>query len=119
MLHCWANYDSHTLEQRGNILLPTTNSDITGTKPTARSRVTNGSALLSGVDGRSIWARRMRDLIEQHTNDMGGVAACSHAERSLVRRVACLSVELEHLEARFATADGAHTARPRLVSENQ
>ncbi len=79
----------------------------TGTKPTARSRITNGSELLSGVDGRSVWARRMRDLIEAHTNDLGGPDVCSHAERSILRRVACLSVELEHLEARFALSDGA------------
>ena len=49
-----------------------------------------------------MWARRMRDLIEAHTSDLGGTDACSHAERSIVRRVACLSVELEHLEERFA-----------------
>ena len=80
-----------------------TTSVITGTKPTARSRITNGSELLAGVDGRSVWARRMRDLIEAHIADLGGADLCSQAERSLVRRVACLSVELELLESRFAT----------------
>ena len=84
-----------------------TSNAIAPTKPRARSRLTNGTSLLSGVDGRGTWARRMRDLIEAHTSDLGGVDVCSQAERSLVRRVATLSVELEHLEARFALADGA------------
>jgi len=83
--------------------LPKTNNQVIATKPTARSRITNGSALLNNVDGRSVWARRMRDLIELHTSDLGGVDACSHAERSILRRVACLSVELEHLETKFAS----------------
>jgi len=30
-------------------------------KPTARTRITNGSAFLPTVDGRSIWARLARD----------------------------------------------------------
>ena len=82
-------------------------TQILDTKSRARSRITNGSGLLQGVDGRSVWARRMRDLVEAHTADLGGLDMCSQAEQSLVRRVATLSVELEHLEARFATAGGA------------
>ncbi len=65
--------------------------------------MTNGSVVLPGVDGRSTWARRMRDLIELHVSDLGGVDACSNAERALVRRAACLSLECELLESQFAT----------------
>jgi hypothetical protein len=36
---------------------------IDAPKPQARSRVSNGSAILPGVDGRSTWVRRMRDLM--------------------------------------------------------
>jgi hypothetical protein len=32
-------------------------------KPQGRSRVSNRSAVLPGVDGRSTWVRRLRDLI--------------------------------------------------------
>ena len=96
-----------------------TSNAIAATKPRARSRITNGSALLAGVDGRSMWARRMRDLIEAHTSDLGGVDVCSQAERSLVRRVATLSVELEHLEARFATADGALPHKTSICTSAQ
>ena len=57
---------------------------VISTKPTARSAVTNGSVLLQGVDGRSIWARRARDLIEAHVADLGGYDLCSEAERSII-----------------------------------
>src|SRR4051794_15393333 len=76
-------------------------------KQTHRSRVTNGTALVAGVDGRSMWARRLRDLIELHIDDLGGIDAVSAAERSIVRRAATLTVELERLETTFALAGAA------------
>ncbi len=80
------------------------------TKPEARSAVSNGSRLLPGVDGRSTWVRRCRDLIELHTSDLGGTEAISEAERSIIRRAAVLTTELEQLEMRFARAEGADGA---------
>jgi hypothetical protein len=74
-------------------------------KPPHRSRVTNGR-LLPG-DNRGIWVRRCKDLIELHLSDLGGEANCSAAEKSLIRRVAVLSVELEQLEQKFAIAGEA------------
>ena len=70
-----------------------------------RSRITNG-ALIDG-DGRSAWARRMRDLIALHLSDLGGEDAVSEAEKSIVRRVATLTVELERMESNFAEAGEA------------
>jgi hypothetical protein len=64
-------------------------------KPQARSRVSNGSVVLPGVDGRSTWVRRLRDLMGLHLSDLGGDDAVSEAERSIVRRVATLTVELD------------------------
>jgi hypothetical protein len=75
-----------------------------------RSRVTNGNKLLVGVDGRSPWVRRCRDVIRLHLSDLGGEDNTSEAARSLVRRAAVLTTELEMLEARFALADGAVSA---------
>ena len=66
-------------------------------KVQARSRVTNGNRLLPEVDGRTVWARRMRDLIQAHTADLGGDSEISEAERSLIRRAATLATELERL----------------------
>jgi hypothetical protein len=70
-----------------------------------KSRVANGSALLPGVDGRSTWVRRAKEIIADHISDLGGADNCSAAERSLIRRASTLSVELERLEVRFASAD--------------
>ncbi|MCJ2055647.1 hypothetical protein MKL09_03655 [Methylobacterium sp. J-048] len=45
----------------------------------------------------------MRDLMALHLSDLGGEAAVSEAEKSLIRRAATLTVELERMEERFAT----------------
>src|SRR6476659_5552343 len=76
-------------------------------KPQGRSRMSNGPAVLPGVDGRSTWARRLRDLIGLHLSDLGGNDAVSEAERSIIRRAATLTVELERLELAFALAGEA------------
>src|SRR5262249_40262216 len=52
-------------------------------KPTARSRVTNGRELLPGVDGRTLWVRRFRDVLALHLNDLGGESSTSEAEKAL------------------------------------
>ena len=84
------------------------NVTVTTIKPTARSRVTNGSRLLPNTDGRSVWARRLRDLCELYTRDLGGVEAVSLPESLLIRRASCLVVELELLESKMSQCeDGA------------
>jgi hypothetical protein len=72
-----------------------------GVKAHARSKITTGNRLLPFIDGRSTWARRLRDLIELHQVDLGGEDAISTAEHSLIRRAAAMTVELEHLELKF------------------
>jgi hypothetical protein len=72
-----------------------------------RSRITNGSALLPGVDGRSAWIRRCKDVIAAHVSDLGGEDNCSSAERSIIRRASVMTVELERLESKFAQAGEA------------
>jgi hypothetical protein len=69
-----------------------------------RSALTNGRKLLEGVDGRSPWVRRAKDLIREHLSDLGGPDNASAAERSIIRRAAVITTELEQLEARFALA---------------
>jgi len=72
------------------------------TEPVKRnlSRITNG-AIVDG-DGRSAWARRMRDVIVLHLGDLGGEDNVSEAEKSIIRRVAALTCELERMESLFA-----------------
>ena len=75
-------------------------------KDAQKSRITNGSALLPGIDGRSAWVRRAKDIIAAHLSD---VPDASTAECSIIRRASVLTVELERLEAKFALAE-ANTA---------
>jgi hypothetical protein len=83
------------------------NLRISEQKRSGRSRITNGSKLLPGVDGRSPWVRRAKDIISAHLSDLGGEDNTSAAERSIIRRAAVLTVELERLEAKFALAGEA------------
>jgi hypothetical protein len=67
-------------------------------KDPQRSRITNGSALLPGIDGRSAWVRRAKDLLTLHISDLGGEDNVSEAERALLRRAVTLIIELERRE---------------------
>jgi hypothetical protein len=111
-IRVWAHC-SHCYLLNGNTIVETASKVFTGSSPdrpqkdALKSRVTNGSALLPGIDGRSAWVRRCKDVIASHISDLGGVDNCSAAERSIIRRAAVLTTELEQLEARFATAGQA------------
>jgi hypothetical protein len=84
---------------------------VVGRPPRTRSRISNGRALFDeGVDGRGSWPRRLRDLLQLHVSDLGGEDIVTAAERSIIRRVATISVELELLEKKFALGDGAAAA---------
>ena len=72
-------------------------------KSKQKSAVANG-ALLPGVDGRSAWVRRCKEIIASHYSD---VPDASVAERSLLRRAAVLTIELERMERVFALAGQA------------
>lgn len=68
-----------------------------------RSAVSNGRHLLQGVDARSAWMRRLRDLTVDHENDLGGADFCSESEKRLIRRAAMLTLQAEMLDAKFAS----------------
>jgi hypothetical protein len=81
-----------------------------------RSRITNGSELLPGIDGRSAWARLLRDQIEALTAHLGGADRMSEPERMTARRAAALEAELVFLEAKIAELRTAGLEPPeRLV----
>ena len=71
-----------------------------------QSAVTNGSAILDQVDHRSAWMRRLRDLIDTHTSDLGGDDAVTEGERRLIRRCAMMTLQLEMQETHWAANDG-------------
>lgn len=81
------------------------NHDLTAKRPQARSRVSNGRDILPDTDGRSIIARRYRDVASQLVVDAGGLERCSEARLQLIRRFAAVSVIAEHLEARLARGE--------------
>ncbi len=76
-------------------------------KTKAKSKLSNRDRYLSDVDQRSTWARRFRDLIALHLEDLGGWDFCSAAEKAIIRRCAALIVECEQMETKFALAGGA------------
>ncbi len=72
----------------------------------SRTRVTNGKALfLEGVDGRTLAARRYRDLFHSFVSDLGGMEVASEAQLQLARRCATMSCQAEVMEAEFIAGD--------------
>src|SRR5664279_4415761 len=74
-----------------------TRSSIEKPSPRTRSRVSNGSAVLEGVDGRSAVARRYRDVLNELISDLGGDP--SGAQSAIARRASALCVVCEQAEA--------------------
>jgi hypothetical protein len=68
----------------------------------ARSRNTNCTTFLAGVDPRSSQARRMYDITAQVAVDLGGVDHISETRLALIRRFATLCVILEQMEVHVA-----------------
>jgi hypothetical protein len=73
----------------------------------AKTKVSNGTRLVHGADGRSLWIKRAKEIIEETLQDCGGVLNTSSMERSLIKRSATLTVEMERLERKFALAGEA------------
>lgn len=93
----------HSIRRIESETMPASSTATAMRKPTQRSAVTNGRKLFVDGDGRGPYARRFRDVFALHLSDLGGSEAVSEAERSIVRRAALLTVELEQLEAAFAS----------------
>lgn len=68
-----------------------------------KSRVTNGSAVLPGVDGRSMTARRYRDLIQALTAEQEG--PLTTALELQIRAAAAMQVHVEEMTARMARGE--------------
>lgn len=76
-------------------------------KPTFHSRVTAGLTLLPSVDGRSTWARIMRDTFDGLISHAGGADYVPLTKRLLARRVAAMESELIFIEDRLAATRAA------------
>lgn len=82
--------------------MPTTSRKLAKRKPEAQSRVTNGKEVLPGVDGRSLIARRFRDVADAVAADQGGADHLSETRLQLIRRFAASAVVAEQMEAQLA-----------------
>lgn len=91
------------------------NGSLAPKKPTARSRVTNGGDLLPDVDGRSVIARRYRDIASAILVDQGGADRCSESRKQLVRRFAAAAVLAEQMEARLARGESININEHALL----
>jgi hypothetical protein len=79
--------------------MPSDTSIVAPTPPALRSAVSNGTRLLHGVDGRSVPARRYRDLIVAYAEPLGGLANLPDADKAMVRHAAALTIRSEQLHA--------------------
>ena len=73
----------------------------------ASSKISNGSTFVPGVDQRSQWVRRGRDVEASLLAELGGADYVTAQQRLLVRKIAVLETELNVREQRFAEAGEA------------
>ena len=86
---------------------PSSSIEAADPKGYGRARISNGNSMFAErVDYRSIWARRFRDLVALHVDELGGPESLSECQRSMIRRVVTLEVEMERLECKFAKEGG-------------
>ncbi len=82
---------------------------------TVRSAVTNDPLKLRGVDGRSLAARRYRDVAIALAADLGGQDKLNEPTKILVRQAAALTVQVEALQTKIvAGEDNDHEQLTRL-----
>jgi hypothetical protein len=70
-----------------------------------RAKVSNRSRLHASVDGRTVSARRFRDLVCDFAAPLGGFDNLSEADAVLVREVAAKTIEAEVLQAKLANGE--------------
>ena len=86
-----------------------------GRKSYARARVSNGRDILPDVDGRSVIARRYRDVVGAILADQGGEDRCSESRRQLIRRFAATAVLAERMEARLVKGEEINITEHSLL----
>jgi hypothetical protein len=84
---------------------PIGSKPVRGRKVYGRSRISNGHDLLPDVDGRSLIARRYRDIANAIFVDQGGIDHCSESRQQLIRRFAAAAVLAEQMEGKLARGE--------------
>lgn len=85
-------------------------------KSKGRSSITNGHDILPDIDGRSVIARRYKDITRAIVVDQGGADQCSESRLQLIRRFAAAAVLAEQLEAGLARGETIDIAEHATLS---
>ncbi|MGJ0426972.1 hypothetical protein [Methylocystis sp.] len=64
-----------------------------------RSAASNRSTILAGVDGRSLEARRFRDLCVSYADPLGGFESLAEDDAAIVRQAAGITMQTELMQA--------------------
>ncbi len=94
---------------------PLPSRPLAALKGYARSRISNGKDLLPNTDGRSLIARRYRDIASALLADSAGADECGEARKQLIRRFAACSVLAEQIEARLANGEQINITEHALL----
>ena len=70
-----------------------------------RAAVTNDPLALRGVDGRTMIARRYRDVAIALADDLGGHDNLSEPTKILIRQAAALTVQVETLQTKIVAGE--------------
>jgi hypothetical protein len=86
-----------------------------GDKRYSKARVSNGNDVLPGIDGRTILARRYKDIAGQIIADCGGLDRLSESRLQLIRRFAAAACLAEQMEARLANGKEINVSEHSLL----
>jgi hypothetical protein len=84
---------------------PADSAPLAAMPASSRSAKTNDRRQFLAGDGRSVWARRQRDLEVLYADDLGGASALSEFQCGLISTCATLRCELEKLEGRLSVGE--------------
>lgn len=101
----WQRFGNEMTIMEASLSSPAYRPKVGHLRDARRSRVTNGRDLLPNIDGRSVIARRYRDITNAILGDQGGIDRCSESRLQLIRRFAAAAVLAEQLESRLANGE--------------
>ena len=77
--------------------------------------MSNSRDVSLNVDGRSVIARRYREIASAIMADQGGADRCSESRQQLIRRFAAAAVLAEQMEAQLARGEKIDIAKHALL----
>ncbi len=80
-----------------------------------KSKISNGHDLLPDVDGRTLVARRYRDIASAMVVDAGGIEQVSEARLQLIRRFSAAACLAEQMESQLVNGESVDIAEHALL----